>query len=104
MRTSVSTKGQIVLPAEIRRRARLERWFDDGVDRLQCLPWDAATGLRWAGLVADLRASGAAMPIKDSLIAATALAHGLVVASRNRTDFVKAGVDVFDPFEDRGER
>ena len=44
------------------------------------------------------------MPIKDSLIAATALAHGLVVATRNRTDFVKAGVDVFDPFEDRGER
>ena len=87
-----------------RRRARLERWFDGGVDRLQCLPWDAATGLRWAGLVADLRASGAAMPIKDSLIAATALAHGLVVATRNRTDFEKAGVDVFDPFEDRGER
>ena len=49
-------------------------------------------------------ASGAAMPIKDSLIAAAALAHGLVVATRNRTDFEKAGVDVFDPFEDRGER
>ena len=41
------------------------------------------------------------MPIKDSLIAATALAHGLVVATRNRTDFEKAGVDVLDPFEAR---
>ncbi len=37
--------------------------------------------------------------VKDSLIAATALAHGLVVATRNRTDFQKAGVDVLDPFE-----
>ena len=85
-----------------RRRARLERWFDGGVERLHCLSWDAATGLRWAELLADLRASGQAMRIKDSLIAATALAHGLVVATRNRTDFQKAGVDVLDPFEARG--
>ena len=31
------------------------------------------------------------MPIKDSLIAATAMAHGLAVATRNRIDFAKAG-------------
>ena len=84
-----------------RRRSRLERWFDGGVERLHCLPWDAATGLRWAELLADLRATGRAMPIKHSLIAATALAHGLVVATRNRTDFERAGVDVLDPFEAR---
>lgn len=39
------------------------------------------------------------MPIKDSLIAATALLHGLVVATRDRADFEKSGVRVFDPFE-----
>jgi predicted nucleic acid-binding protein len=39
------------------------------------------------------------MPIKDSLIAATALHHGLSVATRNRADFARAGVDVIDPFE-----
>ena len=38
------------------------------------------------------------MPIKDSLIAATALVHGLVIATRNRIDFEKAGVKVIDPF------
>jgi toxin FitB len=38
------------------------------------------------------------MPIKDSLIAATALVHGLTVVTRNDRDFVKAGVKVFDPF------
>src|SRR6267143_3142174 len=41
----------------------------------------AETGLRWAELLAKLRASGRAMPIKDSLIAATALVHDLVVAT-----------------------
>ena len=40
------------------------------------------------------------MPIKDSLIAATALVHGLVVATRNRTDFEKTGVELVDPFAD----
>lgn len=89
--------GILVLPKGARRR-KLEQWFDAGVQRLQCLPWEAETGLRWAELLASLRRSGRAMPIKDSLIAATALVHGLTVATRNRTDFEKAGVKIVDPF------
>jgi predicted nucleic acid-binding protein len=79
-------------------RQRLERWFDEGVRRIHCLPWEASTGLRWAELLADLRARGRAMPIKDSLIAATALAHGLTLVTRNRRDFEPAGVSLLDPF------
>ena len=37
------------------------------------------------------------MPVKDSFIAATALAHGLTMATRNRRDFVAAKVPVLDP-------
>jgi toxin FitB len=91
--------GILLLPKG-KRRVRLERWFEAGVQRLHCLPWESETGLRWAELLAQLRRSGRAMPIKDSLIAATALVHGLVVATRNRTDFEKAGVRVIDPFHD----
>ena len=76
----------------------LERWFNSGVGRLHCLPWDASTGLKWAELLADLRKTGTAMPVKDSLIAATALVYGLTVVTRNRVDFAKAGVHVVDPF------
>lgn len=89
--------GILLLPRGKRRR-RLEQWFDAGARRLHCLPWDAETGLRWAELLADLRTSGRSMPIKDSLIAATALVHELVVATRNRADFEKAGVQLVDPF------
>jgi predicted nucleic acid-binding protein len=89
--------GILLLPRGTRKR-RLESWFQGGIERLRCLTWDAAVGLRWAQLLADLRASGRAMPIKDSLIAATALTHGLTVATRNRTDFEKARVRVLDPF------
>jgi predicted nucleic acid-binding protein len=80
------------------RRKRFEHWFAEGVENLVCLPIDAATGIRWAQVLATLRASGRAMPFKDSLIAATALVHGLTVATRNIRDFQPAGVKVFDPF------
>lgn len=87
----------ILLLAPGRRRASLERWFEEGVGRLQCLPWDAPTGLRWAQLLAALRAAGRAMPVKDSLIAATALSHDLSVATLNRRDFEAARVRIVDP-------
>ena len=89
--------GILILPKG-RKRNTLERWFDAGVGRLHCLPWDADTGLKWAELLARLRTAGKAMPIKDSLIAATAAVHGLAVATRNRADFVNAGVRIVDPF------
>ena len=88
----------ILLHPKGQRRARLERWFEDGVERLHCLSWEAETGLRWAELLARLRTVGRTMPIKDSLIAATALVHDLAVATHNRSDFEKAGVRVVDPF------
>ena len=89
--------GILILPRG-RKRTSLERWFDAGVGRLQCLPWDAETGLKWAELLAHLRAAGKAMPITDSLIAATAVVHSLAVATRNRADFMNAGVRIVDPF------
>jgi toxin FitB len=89
--------GILLLPRG-QRRQRLERWFEEGVRRIHCLSWEAATGLRWAELLADLRSRGRSMPIKDSLIAATALAHGLTVVTRNRRDFEAAGVSLLDPF------
>ena len=90
--------GILLLPKG-KRRQHLERWFEAGVARIVCLPWEAATGLRWARLLANLRASGEAMPIKDSMIAATALVHSLTVATRNSRDFAKADVPVVNPFE-----
>jgi predicted nucleic acid-binding protein len=89
--------GILLLPRG-RRRTNLERWFDAGVGRLHCLAWEAETGLRWAQLLANLRTAGRAMPIKDSLIAATALVHGLTLVTRNRSDFETAGINILDPF------
>jgi predicted nucleic acid-binding protein len=78
--------GIHLLPAG-RRRQQLDRWFREGVARIVCVPWDSACGLRWSQLLADLRRTGQAMPIKDSLIATTALVHGLSVGTRTEPDF-----------------
>ncbi len=89
--------GILILPPG-KKRTALKRWFDAGAKRLHCLSWDAETGLRWAELLARLRKTGRTMPIKDSLIAATAIVHDLAVVTRNLTDFAKAGVRIVDPF------
>jgi predicted nucleic acid-binding protein len=91
--------GILLLPRG-RKRDALEQWFEAGVRRLHCLPWEIATGLTWAELLAKLRSAGQAMPIKDSLIAATALTHGLTMVTRNRVDFAKAKLQIVDPFVD----
>ena len=56
--------GILLLPRS-RRRRRLERWFDHGIGRIHCLRQDAALGLRWAQLLADLREAGRSMPVKS---------------------------------------
>jgi predicted nucleic acid-binding protein len=90
--------GILLIPRG-QRRQRMEKWFAQGAARIFCLPWDKATGLRWAKLIADLRKSGLSMPIKDSFIAATAYVHDLILVSRNKRDFMKTGIEVIDPFE-----
>jgi predicted nucleic acid-binding protein len=89
--------GILLLPAG-RRRARLEQWFATGIARLRVLDFDTATAAAWARLLARLKKKGQPMPIKDSLIAATALAHKLTEATRNTVDFRYAGVVVENPF------
>jgi len=91
-------KFGILLSPRGKRRARLEQWFEEGIQQIHCVGWEAETGLRWARLLADLRATGRSMSVKDSLIAATALHNDLVVVTRNQRDFENAGVEVVDPF------
>ena len=62
----------------------------------RCQPTPASA---WAELLARLKKNGLAMPIKDSLIAATALSHDLTVATQDVVDYRNAGVPLVNPFD-----
>jgi predicted nucleic acid-binding protein len=83
-----------------RRRAKLLEWFTAGVQTLPILSIDAATAAVWASLLVELRRKGRAMPVKDSLIAASARQHDLAVATRNVHDYKYARVELINPFQE----
>jgi toxin FitB len=93
--------GILLLPMG-KRRSNLIQWLDAGIRYLTMLDFDAMTSEHWAQLLAELRKNGRAMPIKDSLIAATARQFDLSVATRNAKDFAFAGVKVVNPFDCNG--
>ena len=76
--------------------ALLRKWLDGQVRQVfsrRTLPIDAAVALRSARLhVPNPR------PVRDALIAATALVHGMTVVTRNVADFAPAGVPTLNPW------
>ncbi len=76
---------------------QLERWLGRLIESSVVLSIDAATARRWAKLM-DGRSRDLA---EDAWLAATALTHGLTVATRNRRDFEGLGVAMVNPFDHR---
>jgi hypothetical protein len=92
--------GILLLPAG-KKRTGLLKWFAEGVRRFPILDFDASSANEWAKLLASLRRAGKTMPLKDSLIAASAKRRQLSVATRNAEDFRRVGVKVVNPFVSR---
>jgi predicted nucleic acid-binding protein len=80
-----------------RQGAILRAWIDTRVlpeFEGRVLPIDVAVAQRCAKLhVPDPR------PVRDALIAATALVHGMTVVTRNVRDFEPMGVEILNPWE-----
>ncbi len=99
---SVLTLGELRKGVETRRRsdpgaaAQLGAWVD-GIETMfadRVLPVDAAAARLWGELSA-----GRGWPVIDTLIAATAMTHGLTLVTRNVRDVAGTGVAVVDPWK-----
>lgn len=85
-----------------RRRVRIEAWLESDLkpwfhDRI--LAVDTGVAERWGTLSAKADASGKRAGVIDALLAATALHHDLVLATRNVADVSHLGVALFNPWQ-----
>ena len=101
--TSVIVMGEIRRGIEqIRKRNDteqaevLERWFQQTTRRFsdRILPVDAAVADTW-GKITAIRP----VPVDDSLLAATAIEHGMVLATRNVAHVSGLGSQIINPFD-----
>jgi predicted nucleic acid-binding protein len=74
---------------------RVRRWLETTERTLQ----HVSVAGRWASLMAQGARTGRPLPTVDSLIAATALAHDLIIVTRNARDFEGAGASTINPWE-----
>ena len=97
-------KGIAVLSEDSSRRAVLERWFDRRLLLLvsgRVLPVTLSIAEQWGELEGERQMQGRPLNTADGLIAATALEHGLTLATRNVRDFEGLGVPIINPWEDQ---
>lgn len=101
---SVVTLGEIrkgiASRSDAVRNARLESWLHELLSRFseRILPVDLAVADRWGRLAGTSQARGLALPVIDSLLAATALHYNLTLVTRNVGDVQGTGVDLFNPW------
>ncbi len=105
---SVITIGEIKrgiqrLPIAGRRR-KLEDWLENLLVRFNdtIVAVDTDVVLSWGEMIAVLDKKGRPMTALDSLIAASARYHHLVLATRNTIDFKHSGIQLFNPWQLKG--
>ncbi len=83
------------------QRASLENWLERLERRFggRVLPLDSAVMQVWADVTATAINRGQTAPLMDSLIAATAIRHGLILVTRNTQDVKALGVKVLNPWK-----
>ena len=84
-----------------KRRDTLHSSFEQRILPLfagRILPFDSAASEAYATLRARARAEGKAISSADGYIAATAITHGLIVATRDTSPFEAGGLNVINPW------
>ena len=91
----------VALMDEGRKREALAEWLARDLPQRfeqRILPVDEPVALAWGDLMGLAKRRGRGLSSMDGLIAATAIAQQLTLATRNTRDFEGFGVDLFDPW------
>lgn len=91
----------VALMDEGRRREALAEWLAQDLPQRfeqRVLPVDEAVALAWGDLMGLAKRRGRGLSSMDGMIAATAIAQQLTLATRNTKDFEGFGIELFDPW------
>ncbi|MBZ9797969.1 type II toxin-antitoxin system VapC family toxin [Mesorhizobium sp. ES1-4] len=93
--------GIAAMPSGKRRTILHDRLEQDALPLFagRILPFDLDASRAYANLMVQARAAGKAIGNADGYIAATAVAHGLTVATRDTDPFAAAGLSTVNPWE-----
>jgi predicted nucleic acid-binding protein len=83
------------------KQDRLRLWFEELRERFagRILDLDAGTLVLWGDVGAKAKKAGHPLPVIDSLMAACALHHNALLATRNTMDYDGTGLALFNPWE-----
>ncbi|AZN97402.1 type II toxin-antitoxin system VapC family toxin [Mesorhizobium sp. M9A.F.Ca.ET.002.03.1.2] len=91
----------VALMDEGRKREALAEWLAQDLPQRfeqRVLPVDEPVALAWGDLMGLAKRRGRGLSSMDGLIAATAIARQLTLATRNMKDFEGFGFELFDPW------
>lgn len=100
VRVSAMALAEIAQGVENNPTAALKTFLAE-VLRLPVAPFGEDEALEWGRMTSAGLARGLHLAVRDTVIAATAAAHGWTVATCNTKDFAPLGVKTFDPWKER---
>lgn len=91
----------IELYPESRKKRELSAWLEGLLEDFEgcILAYTREEALTWGTLYAKAQKAGHKPPGFDSLNAAIALHHGLILVTRNETDYAGTNVKIFNPWK-----
>ena len=85
-----------------RKQEALDKWLTDDLPQRfenRIIPVERLVARAWGDLMALAKRSGRGLASMDGMIAATAVAHQLSLATRNTKDFEGLGINIIDPWK-----
>lgn len=85
-----------------KRQTELSEWLEEVLTPRfagRILDVDVGTAILWGHLSGEAEQRGQPLPVIDTLLAATALRHELILVTRNERDFTRYPIELLNPWQ-----
>ncbi len=92
--------GITKMQSDLKKKTLIQAWFLGEVIPVfnnRILSLDSPIASLWGKIIGDAALRGITLPVIDSLIAATAIYHNMILVTDNERDFIHTGVKLLNP-------